>query len=308
MQIGKLEPVELRELWNGEASDFTPWLAQEDNIELLSEAINLELEVQGQEEAVGPFRADILCKDTLTIKYVLIENQLEKTDHTHLGQLLTYAAGLDAAAIIWIAKKFTEEHRAALDWLNDITTEDINFFGIEIEVWKIGDSYPAPKFNLVAKPNEWTKVHPPIIDLTEAGKLKLEFWTALRDYILANSNIRPQKPSSSHWTNYAIGKSGYDLAAIIDTQKKLLRIEFNMYDDIDNEKLNHIRSNFEDAAFQEISKDLVWNPIEGRKQSNIYLIKRFDVWDKNNWPEQHQWIREYVEKFDKFFRPVVKNM
>ena len=157
MKLGKLEKLQLRNYWRNEGTDFTPWLAQEENIQLLSEAICIDLEVHGQEKGVGPFRADILCKDTTTDHYVLIENQLEKTDHTHLGQLMTYAAGLDAVTIIWIAQRFTEEHRAALDWLNRITDDTFNFFGIEIELYKIGNSDPAPMFNLVSKPNDWAK-------------------------------------------------------------------------------------------------------------------------------------------------------
>ena len=132
------------------------WLDDE-NIGLLSETIGLELEVEAQEKHVGPFRADILCKDTVTDSWVLIENQLERTNHTHLGQLLTYAAGLDAVTVVWIAERFTEEHRAALDWLNEITAEGFSFFGLEIELWRIGDSPMAPKFNVVSHPNDWTK-------------------------------------------------------------------------------------------------------------------------------------------------------
>src|SRR6476646_1010509 len=120
--LGRLARVELRQAWISEPGDFTPWLAQPENIVLLSEAIGIELEVESQERSVGPFRADILCRDTTDRHFVLIENQLERTDHTHLGQLLTYAAGLDAVSIVWIAARFTEEHRAALDWLNRATT------------------------------------------------------------------------------------------------------------------------------------------------------------------------------------------
>ena len=119
IKLSKIEKISLRECWQNEASDFTPWLASEDNITLLADALGMnELEVKGQEEHVGPFRADILCVDPGTDKYVLIENQLEKTDHNHLGQILTYAAGLDAVTIIWVAERFTEEHRATIDWLN----------------------------------------------------------------------------------------------------------------------------------------------------------------------------------------------
>src|SRR5205823_7927290 len=119
--LGRLQKVDLREAWTSECSDFTPWLAQEANLQLLGETIGIELELESQEKGVGPFRADILCKDTATDNWVLIENQLERTDHTHLGQLITYAAGLNAVTIVWIADRFTEEHRAALDWLNEHT-------------------------------------------------------------------------------------------------------------------------------------------------------------------------------------------
>jgi hypothetical protein len=132
--LGRLERADLREVWLSEAGDFTPWLAREENVALLGDAIGLELEVEAQEKDVGPFRADILCKDTATANWVLVENQLERTDHGHLGQLLTYAAGLQAVTIVWIAQRFTEEHRAALDWLNEITDDRFNFFGLEIEL------------------------------------------------------------------------------------------------------------------------------------------------------------------------------
>ena len=153
--LGRLEKVPLRDFWKHEAADFTPWLAAEENISLLEEVIGLELAVEAQEQRVGPFRADLLCKDTGSNQWVLIENQIESTDHRHLGQLLTYAAGLEAVTIVWIAERFTEEHRAALDWLNQITDERFTFFGLEIELWRIGDSPIAPKFNLISKPNNW---------------------------------------------------------------------------------------------------------------------------------------------------------
>lgn len=155
--LGCLEAVDPREVWPKEDGDFTPWLAKDDNIRLLGEAIGVDLEVVGAEQNVGQFRADILCRDTDTGRRVLIESQLERTDHTHLGQLMTYAAGLDAVTVVWVARRFTEEHRAALYWLNKITGDEIGFFGIEIELWRIGNSDPAPKFNIVSKPNDWTK-------------------------------------------------------------------------------------------------------------------------------------------------------
>ncbi len=133
--IGTLQNVDLRNVWEHEAHNFTPWLAEHQNLERLGDAVGMKLEPESQEEPVGPFRADILCRDVTTDSWVLIENQLERTDHNHLGQVLTYAAGLDVATIIWIAKQFTEEHRATLDWLNEKTSQGLSFIGVELELW-----------------------------------------------------------------------------------------------------------------------------------------------------------------------------
>src|SRR6187399_1351764 len=128
-ELGRLERVDLRNIWANEAMHFTPWLALENNLSLLGEAIGIDLELEATEKNVGPFNADILCKDTVNGNWVLIENQLERTDHKHLGQLITYASGLKAVTIVWIANPFAEAHRSALDWLNEITDEKFNFFG-----------------------------------------------------------------------------------------------------------------------------------------------------------------------------------
>src|ERR1051325_969130 len=215
--LGRLQKVDLREAWASESSHFTPWLAQEENLKLLGETIGIELELESQEKEVGPFRADILCKDTSNDNWVLIENQLERTDHTHLGQLLTYAAGLNAVTIVWIAERFTEEHRATLDWLNERTDEKINLFGLEVELWRIGDSPIAPKFSIISQPNNWSRT----VQQAAAGngevsahkQLQLKFWTAFRQYMEAKKSfVRCQKPLPQHWANYAIGRSGVHLA------------------------------------------------------------------------------------------------
>jgi hypothetical protein len=132
-------------------------LARPENLSVLAETLGIELELEAQERAVGPFRADILCKEIGSERWVLIENQLERTDHGHLGQLLMYASGLEAVTIVWISARFTEEHRSTLDWLNRITDDSFRFFGLEVELWRIGDSPAAPKFNIVSKPNDWSQ-------------------------------------------------------------------------------------------------------------------------------------------------------
>jgi hypothetical protein len=219
--LGRLAPVDLREIWISEAAGFTPWLAREENIALLGDAIGIDLEVEAQEKDVGPFRADILCKDTARDTWVLVENQLERTDHVHLGQLLTYAAGLNTVSIVWIAKKFTEEHRAALDWLNEVTDERIRFFGLEVELWRIGSSPIAPKFNVVCKPNDWSKeisggaATAAREDLTDAKKLQLEYWQAFRNFLQSQGSfLKPQKPLPHHWLVIALGRSGFILSAV----------------------------------------------------------------------------------------------
>ena len=155
--LKQLTPVDLSEVWETEPQHFTPWLAQEENLTLLGETLGIDLELEAQEVNVGGFRADLRCKNTVDDSWVLIENQLEATDHRHVGQLLTYAAGLDAHTVIWIAKTFRQEYRAMLDWQNRITDERYRFFGIEVKVWQIEDSARAVQFDVVSSPNDWSR-------------------------------------------------------------------------------------------------------------------------------------------------------
>ena len=155
--LGRLEPVAVREVWPNEESDFTPWLAEPENLGVLADALGMSLEFVAREEKVGPYSADILCRDPNDQTKVVVENQLGQTDHDHLGKLLTYAAHFNARVLVWVARTFTDQHRAALDWLNEVSETSTRFFGLEIELWRIGDSVPAPKFNVVARPNDWTR-------------------------------------------------------------------------------------------------------------------------------------------------------
>ena len=156
-ELGCLESVDVRSVWEHEANQFTPWLAEPRNLNALGEALQIDLELEAQEVQVGPFRADILAKNTADETLVLVENQMGKTDHRHLGQVLTYAAGLKASTVVWLATSFSEEHKAALDWLNSFSNDSVRFFGVVIELWQIGNSLPAPQFHVVCQPNEWGK-------------------------------------------------------------------------------------------------------------------------------------------------------
>ncbi len=312
MKLGKLKKVDLREIWNGEAKDFTPWLAKEENILLLGETLNIELEVQDQEKNVGPFRADILCKDTLNDHYVLIENQLERTDHNHLGQLMTYAAGLDAVTIIWISKTFTEEHRATLDWLNRITEEGINFFGIEIEAYRIGNSPPAPMFNIISKPNDWSKTIRKSVTSGEVSEIKLmqqEYWQALRDFLESTGSfLKSQKPSPQHWTNFAIGRSYFHLSALVNSRDNYLTINIVIKGEDKQRYFEELQNNYEEDSKLEIDANLNWRPLPEAKESQVQLTHNANFNDKNDWANQHQWFKNYLEKFTKYFKPKIKEL
>jgi hypothetical protein len=313
--LGRLDRVDLREVWVNEAGDFTPWLAREENIQLLGEAIGLELEVEAKEKDVGPFRADILCKDTATDAWVLVENQLEKTDHTHLGQLLTYAAGLQAVAIVWVAERFTEEHRATLDWLNEITDDRFNFFGLEIELWKIGDSPVAPKFNVVCKPNDWSKSVSEAAkdwaaeDLTETRRLQLDFWTAFREYMTAvGSFVKVTRPWPQPWLSMSIGRPGFVLNSILNTRDNRLAVHLVMTGE-NAKNYFHLLQADKSAIEAEIGTPLNWNELPTKKQSRIELNRTgIDSADKGAWPGFHQWLKEKLELFQKAFAPRVKEL
>jgi len=311
--LGELEKVELRTVWQNEATGFTPWLAEEKNIALLGDTIEIELEVVAQEQNVGPFRADILCKDTLNGNYVLIENQLEQTDHIHLGQLLTYAAGLEAVTIIWIAEKFTEEHRAALDWLNEKTEEGIIFFGLEIELYRIGNSPIAPKFNIVCKPNEWSKtVKTSAIsgELSDTKKLQLEYWTQFRDFMEeSKSFVRCQKPFPQHWTNFAIGRADFYICARMNTRGEELGVHLVITGDNREGYYNLLEKKYKSKIEQQMNMKLIWRYLPDAKENQIVIPPlKADPRDRNDWKRQHEWLKNTVEMVHRVLSQIIRKL
>jgi len=312
MDLGRLQQVDLRKVWNDESRDFTPWLARDDNLASLGETIGIDLELEAQEKNVGPFRADILCKNTLTNDWVLIENQLDKTDHIHLGQLLTYGAGLEAVTIVWIARHFTDEHRATLDWLNEITDERFNFFGLEIELWRIGESPIAPRFNIVSKPNDWSRTISDIAknpDLTPTKQLQLKYWTKFRDFLLeSNSILRPQKPLPQSWTNFALGRAHFGISASVNTRDNRIGVGIGLSGP--NAKLHFaILQQGKEAIESRIGDKLLWTNSSDNKTCGISLFKEVqDFTDQENWPEQYKWLQRKLEAFHGTFSDIVKNL
>ena len=313
--LGKLEKVELREIWKTEDQGFTPWLAEEGNLELLGNAIGIELELEAQEKNVGPFRADILCKNTADDTKVLIENQIERTDHKHLGQLLTYAAGLQSVVIVWVASKFTEEHRKALDWLNDITDERFSFFGLEVELWRIGNSPAAPKFNIVSQPNNWSKTVAQAAknldnqETSETKGLQYRYWQNFISYLEnSSSKLRPQAPSPKHWLTFSVGRSGFHVNALLNTVTNRIGVELVIADK-DGEKLfYHLLANDKDAIEGEVGSTLEWRENPEKNRSSILLFFNANPAEELSWNLQHDWLRNILEKFDAVFRQRIRNL
>ena len=296
-------------------------MASAENLQLLGDAIGIELELEAQEKNVGPFRADILCKDTATNHWVLIENQIERTDHTHLGQLLTYAAGLKAVTIVWVSRRFTDEHRAALDWLNEITDGRFNFFGLEIELWRIGDSPIAPKFNIVSQPNDWSKTVAAGASqventLTDSKLLQREFWTAFREFVKdKDSSIKTTKALPQHWMNIAIGRTGIRLCAVASLWDSVnetydsheLRAELALDDTNSKTFFEQLQAQKEDIE-NEIGEQLNWyNPAE-KRVCRIFVREGANLQDKEDWPKQHAWLLEKLELLYKVFANRVRSL
>lgn len=262
--------------------------------------------LEAQERNVGPFRADLLCKDISTDHWVLIENQIERTDHSHLGQLLTYAAGLSAVTIVWIAQRFTEEHRAALDWLNEVTSEEISFYGLEIELWRIGDSPAAPKFNVVSKPNSFVKQQVAQRAAAQAGPYAA-YWGAFCEYLKTQQTRFNRNAGSDSWLNFPVGRSNYGLRTSASMQNRTLCVDFVIFGDADKQIFDSLLPRR--GEIDERIPGLIWNRKDGKKESCIEFWSRdFDPKEKETWDEQHTWLVSKLLEMDKVFCPLVKGL
>lgn len=314
--LGKLVRIDLRDIWISESSHFTPWLAREENLLILGETLGLDLILEAQEKPVGPFRADILCKDIGTNAWVLIENQLERTDHSHLGQLLTYASGLEAVTIVWIAARFTEEHRSTLDWLNRITDETFRFFGVEVELWKIGESPAAPRFNIVSKPNNWNKLVAQAAraiddaEPTSTKALQLAYWSALGDVLMEKGGplARERKPQPQPWMSYSIGRSGFGVSAAMVRPKRLVRVELYI-SNVNAKAFFHLLYEQKSEIEAELGYTLDWDELpEGRDTRISTPLNDTDPEDRADWPRQHDWLAGRLGEFYRVFVNRVKRL
>ena len=314
-KLGYLQPVELSEIWPDEAQNFTPWLAEEENLIRLGKTLNIDLELEAQEINVGKFRADILCKNTGDDSWVVIENQLERTNHKHLGQILTYSAGLNAYTIVWIAKEFEQEHLSALHWLNEITHERFQCFGIEVKVWRIGDSAYAPQFNIVSKPNDWNRAvnqetqHAVNKNVSEYRQLQENFWTELNDYMIQKqSSVKLRKPRPSNYISAGIGKSHFSISAYMDKQNEEIRVVIYMGGP-DAAAHFYLLKEEQEKIESEFGESFEWEERPNSKEKYISLSKSdTDPTDKTDWQNQHKWLAATIEKFNEVFSPRIKTL
>ena len=270
--LDQMQRVDLRKVWKHEALDFTRWLSEEANLNMLGAAVGIELELIETESSVGSFNVDIFAQETGTGRKVIIENQLEETNHDHLGKVITYAAGKGAEVVIWVVSHARDEHRQAIEWLNQHTDSDFGFFLVEIELWSIGDSLPAPRYNVVEQPNEWTKALKLSESLSDTERVKLSYWTKYREIAMATPEFlkafSPQKPSKDHWTTLSCGTSAYHMSLLIDTQHGRVGIEFYVPDDKEiGRKATENVSRFEERLRLEAK------PFDAKKASGLRFYK-----------------------------------
>ncbi len=308
-KLGRLTQLDLRNAWKHEANDLTRWMVDPENIALLCDELDIEVENVQRESAVGRFNVDILATEADSGRTVIIENQLEVTDHKHLGQLLTYAAGHDASIIIWVVADFRDEHKQAIEWFNRHMPKEISFFLVQLELWTIGNSDPAPRFNVVARPNYWGKV------VREAGKGDREsesrlqqqaYWEGLKEYgARMGTNVGlSHMPRPQHWYNISIGTSRAHIGLTMNRPRKFVACELNIHAD--------------DGLYEQLAADapainealgglnLDWREMPERTSSRIIAIHNCDPTDQKQWPEQFDWLIRSAERFKEVFQTRVR--
>lgn len=308
--LSKLTKVPLRDAWRHEANDFTPWLAKPENLDELAKTLGLsELGFVAAEHWVGDFKLDILCTDGE--EKVIIENQLDETDHKHLGQILAYAAGVEARKIIWIAETFRPEHSAALQFLNENTTDDLSFFGVQIELWRIDDSPPAPKFEVIVKPNNWTKTGREQARVATSAsptqQLQLKFWMALVARLAKNApQIRPQKPRPQHWLTNSIGRSGFEINSTANTRDARLGVELWLPDEQAKTRFAQLKEQ-QQYIEDQLGFALDWQELPDSRACRIVIYRPdSSIEDEDRWDEYLDWLEQRIVIMDKVLRPIVR--
>jgi hypothetical protein len=308
-EFGKLKRLHPRDMWSNEARDFTPWVAE--HIGELGEALGMELELTREEAAVGDFSLDILAKEVGRNRPVVIENQLTATDHDHLGKLLTYASGFDARVVIWIAYSIREEHRQALEWLNERTDSDTEFYGVLVEVLQIDDSKPAYNFRAIVFPNEWKKsIQNPLPGQTsEKNEKYREYFQRLIDELREKhrfTNARKGQPQS--WYSFASGISGITLGMCFAWNNKArIEVGIDVGEQERNKELFDTLYSKKDQIESEYGESMIWERLDDRKSSRIALYREGSIeGDTESLEDLMKWSITHLIKMKKTVIPRIK--
>lgn len=276
-QLGKLEPVDIRSLWKHEERDFTPWLAA--NIDQLSELLGVSIVVDQTEQKVGGYELDILGHIEESEAVVIIENQLEATDHGHLGQLITYAAGLDAAIIIWVATEARDEHRSAIEWLNNHTDEKVSFFLVRPEVFRIDNSKPAIRFQLEASPSEFGRRLREVVAKEDAPRheFRRKFWEDLLQHLASNGHpwAKGRNTTKDSWISSSVGRSGIG-ANVSMAQGSRIRLEVYCSSDPDKQLFQKMFSHKEDIEVKFPGEEVKWERLDDAAASRVAVYRPYD--------------------------------
>ena len=307
MKLGKIKEIDIRSVWAHEQYDFSKWLAEDENIRALGETLNLSLTDVETEQFVGSYRCDIICKDELTGKSVLIENQLEQTNHDHLGKIITYASGLDASVVVWIVANARDEHASAIEWLNKHTDDNVSFFLIEVHAYTIGDSDPAPMFKIVEQPNDFVKTVKSIAhkgELNETQSNRIQFWTLFNDVIETRGKpFNKRKATSDHWYSVAMGSS--QCCINIDLINKEHKIRVGVWISDSKELYDHFYAH-KDEIESASGIHYEWDRLDGKKASVICTyIPGLHYNKQDNYPELMNKIIDLVIETRSAFKPYI---
>ena len=298
--LAKLQKIDLRDVW-GIEPDFTNWLAQKENLDLLGEEIGVDIKIIKTEANVRNFKVDILAEEESSGRKIIIENQLEDTNHDHLGKIITYASGYDAEIIIWVVRDVREEHQRAVEWLNEHTDEKTGYFLIKVELWQIEGSKPAPKFDVLVSPNEWAKAikaSPAGGELSDTKLQQLDFWTKFKGFVTAeDTRIRLQTPRPQHWYNVSMGSSEAHVALTINSRENLLGCE--IYISRNKELFNFLQERKEEIE-KEIGEQAEW--VNAAVASRIKIKKEIpDLFSQSEAENYFTWLYEKTTLFQKVF-------
>lgn len=304
--LGKLKKVDdLRSIWPNEARDFSKWLAIKENLDMLGEAVGIDISFEEGESPVGSFSVDLYATEENTGKKIIIENQLEDTDHDHLGKIITYASGKDAEVVIWIVKRARDEHRHAIEWLNENTRENIAFFLIEIELWQIDESRVAPMFNVVEQPNYWAKTVKAGGEVSETQSMYLAFWDKFNEVAFVspfNKEFTKHKAMPQNWYDLSVGTSLCHLSLTVNARdKKIFAAIYINNNKTLYEKLQKQSNSIENA----FGDKLIWR--EAKKDCRIYSSLDFDAKeDDSDWNIAFNWFMQVAIKLKSIVNDYIK--